>query len=69
MNVSLVGFQSRVLLLLRVKGLFSDSYLPTQFHHRYAHLNVLKYADNLLYRKSLSPHRKSPFFRSDSAGN
>ena len=65
----MIGFQSRVLLLPPVEGLFGNSCLPTHFHHRDAHLSLLQYADNLLYRKALSPQGKSPFFRSDSAGN
>jgi hypothetical protein len=65
----MIGFQPHVLLLPPVERLFGDSCLPTHFHHRHAHLSLFQYAHDLPHRKSLSPHGKSPFFRSDSAGN
>jgi hypothetical protein len=62
------SFGEPQLLLPPVEDLFGCSCVPTHFHH-HAHLNLLQYANNLLYRKTLSPHGQSPFFRSDSAGN
>jgi hypothetical protein len=57
------------LFLPPVEGLLGDPGLPAHLDYRDPYLHLLQNRHDLLYRKTLPLHGKSPFSRSDSAGN
>jgi hypothetical protein len=59
----LVGFQPLVLLLPAIQRLLADPHLPDQLRHWYSHLSLLQHGHDLLHRKALPLHGKSPFLR------